>query len=346
MTMGIQASAIRTTAPVKGSNFQKQRDAAFKTADELGKQAGKGDLAVSQAFMNVVKFADEKLFVPEDAKEYASRLANARASAGLGEAKTQSIKKNASYFSQGISAAALPNVEFRRSCEKLYVTFSDMRKAGKAVKPLIEAYTAAARIQLQHKTEPLSQEEIDECCKPFVKGKKSKTRVEFWVKLAKTIEKIIDDLDDGSDTPIIEDGEEANPVENVLHAVRDRIRALPADELNDYKGSFSTRKRKASPIGNSQPQAPTTTEPPAPADEAEDDDKSEQVEQAKQPEQTKKPKPPKLVKSPLGPPNLSVDDTLNKLKDVLSEEVGDDGDDGDKPISASLLHDLRKLGII
>lgn len=238
----------------KGSNYDKALEAALKTYDELGKQAGKGDLAVSEGFANAVKFANQDLFKEDQALTAATRLSNARAGAGMGEATDKTIKKNASYFSQGIAAVTqCPAIDFEKTTKQVYVRFDEMKKKGQAKRPLIEAYVAAARAQLKQPTKELTKDQIDECLAPFVKEQKTKTRVEFWLNIQKQIE--------SAHAKGLDRDEEA---EMALDAVRDRIASLPDEEIEAFENSKPGKKKKAKKqakavnagIGNTQPNGP------------------------------------------------------------------------------------------
>jgi hypothetical protein len=246
--------AAPTTAAVTAKIDPKLRTEALKRVEELGRKAGDGDLSMGELFVQTVKDSDTGIIKAEkigaggdDADLYASKYNNARAKAGLGEAKDTVIKKNASMLRQGIKAGALSTVNFPKTCTGLYKAFADIRKAGGATKTLIEAYTSAAREQLNQPNIDLSPDQIKTCCLPFPKSNSEggeKSRVDELIAIRKKLEKM--------HTKAVERKEEdtAIAVESMVSDIGDVVDTLNEDEQKEY--AAKTTKKEKAPASNAK----------------------------------------------------------------------------------------------
>lgn len=293
-----KSNAMAATADGKpNSNSQKQLEAAAKRYEAFGKAAGKGSLSLAEAFHQAVKDADNGILTLDkngkfdaDGASFAAKHYTASAAASGMTVTDKTVKKNASYFRQGMSAATLPGIDFDKVVQRVYSTFTTMKAAGQPVRSLIEAYVAAAREQQKdkQKTKELTDEQLAECCAPFVKKPKDKTRYEEWVRIQKAVEKLYEEVDDGADDIDEDDDDAINLVEEVLESIRQRIAALPADEKPVPKADKPKPEAKADkPAAPAKPKAePAKGNKPA----------AKKAEPAKA--------TPAGVPSPLGPPSL------------------------------------------
>lgn len=330
-------AAVGSKPGHNSDKLKAMRATALERIKKLGAKAGAADLSLGELFTQTIKDADNGIIsldkpaiegTPDDAMAYALGFANARASAGLGDAKDGVIKKNASVLRQAISASTLPGIDFGKVSGEVFTTFADMKKKGAATRQLFEAYASAAREQIKQKTKELSKDQIEECCAPFVKTEKDKTPLDFLNSVLKKCEKQHEEAD----------AEFADGLESIIETVREAIKNLGPDE---------EEAPKSTPIGSSKPAKPAVTSPSKPKP-ATPKKKADAGSSAAMPRNDNggdnAPLVPASVASPLGPPSPIMDGTMNQIKAFL------DNEDGNGTVTASMLDattlaKLRRMGL-
>lgn len=177
-----------------GQNLQIRRGEALKDFQALGLQHKQGRLAMAEVFKVVVNLVTEGVFTR--GKKDLDLIFDAFADT---DTKVSTVYKIRSQLNKVMQAAALEDVDFRTTGERVLKVHEQWAVEGHVRRQASEAIIQAARMQMEaeQQEEPLSQEQIEDCVKPFKSGgddegeqRKAPT---IFERAAKAVEKLTED---------------------------------------------------------------------------------------------------------------------------------------------------------